>query len=477
MPGQYKVCETQKNGWNQTYPSNTETNNCHIVSLPEGSSGSLFEESASGNFYNFGNTQLGIINVTKYNDLDEDGVQDANERSLGGWSISLTNNDNKTTGEDGKVSFSDLNPNRGYTLGETMQDGWVQTNISCTVNNSSNGVKITAQGEAYGHHGACSGWNGCGDAATCAQWACEAKGYSNLVSYGESRPCTQFNNCNLFYSRGDVQYNWGNWCGVSGVTDIVCSNSSDGGSPSGGRLPLYAGNDSANSKNLNVNAGDVINCSIGNHRVEPKLKISRSNNATTPLSAGSSVEQIITIKVEDNNVSNLKLTDLLPNGFKFRVGSYSVMKNGTTPVTLASDPQYHSPGVWELGDFKKNDIITIKYLADISSDTLPGTYTDLAYASANDAYQLGNTYLAIGENSKYIDENYVGTDVEIVKSQTKDEDYSVEKEKIVKENIDGQVLGASTSLPDTGASAVWLVLALITFTFGVKLIRSSRKNK
>ncbi len=473
LPGQYKVCETLKTGWSQTYPQNTDKDTCHYVSLPDGSSGTLFEDSASGNTYNFGNIQLGKINVTKYNDLDGDGSQDENERVLGGWTISLSDNENQVTGENGKVSYNDLNPNRSYTLSENIQGGWIQTNISCTVNNSGEGVKITAQGEAYGHHGNCGGWNGCGDAATCAQWACQAKGYANLVSYGESKPCTQFSNCNLFNSGANngVDYNWGNWCEVAGVTDIVCSNST-GDSYSGERLPLYAGNDPENSRNLNVNAGDIINCSIGNHRVEPKLKISRSNNATSSLTPGGSVEHTITIKVEDNNISNLKLTDLLPNGFKFRAGSYSVMKNGTDVVTLAHDPEYHSPGVWELGNFNKNDVITIKYLADISGDVEPGTYPDLASAIANDAYEQGLSFLAIGENSKYVDENFVGTDVEIVKSQTRDDSYNVEKEEIIK----GEVLGTSTSLPATGASPMWLMLAFISLVYGIRLIKSSNKK-
>lgn len=86
------------------------------------------------------------------------------------------------------------------------------------------GVMITALGEAYGHHGWCSGWNGCGDAATCALWACEINGYSNLVSYGENGPCTGFDNCHLFYSHDSIQWNWGNWCAVNGVSEIVCSN-------------------------------------------------------------------------------------------------------------------------------------------------------------------------------------------------------------------------------------------------------------
>jgi hypothetical protein len=90
------------------------------------------------------------------------------------------------------------------------------------------GVQITATGEAYGHHGACNGFNACGDAATCALAACKDQGYTELVSYGAAKPCNQFNVCHLFYGvvadPCGVQYNWGNWCAVAGVTDIVCKN-------------------------------------------------------------------------------------------------------------------------------------------------------------------------------------------------------------------------------------------------------------
>ena len=84
------------------------------------------------------------------------------------------------------------------------------------------GAQITVAGEAFGHHGACSGWNGCGNAATCALWACQIKGFSELVSFGADQPCTQFTVCHLFYDQYNIQYNWGNFCGVQGVTDIDC---------------------------------------------------------------------------------------------------------------------------------------------------------------------------------------------------------------------------------------------------------------
>ncbi|MGV8169255.1 MAG: thrombospondin type 3 repeat-containing protein, partial [Candidatus Nanoarchaeia archaeon] len=100
------------------------------------------------------------------------------------------------------------------------------SNENCTATRQElpfNTTLITAVGEAYGHHGYCSGWNSCGDAATCAQWACEINGYATMISYGRNGPCTGFANCHLFYSYGDIDWDWGNWCGVSGVSEIVCS--------------------------------------------------------------------------------------------------------------------------------------------------------------------------------------------------------------------------------------------------------------
>jgi hypothetical protein len=90
------------------------------------------------------------------------------------------------------------------------------------------GVAITRPGEAYGHHGRCSGFNQCGDAATCALAACVDQGYTELVSYGDAKSCRQFNVCHLFYRFNsqpcNLHKNWGNWCDVAGVTDIVCKN-------------------------------------------------------------------------------------------------------------------------------------------------------------------------------------------------------------------------------------------------------------
>ncbi|KKT98724.1 MAG: Cna B domain protein [Candidatus Collierbacteria bacterium GW2011_GWC2_45_15] len=221
---------------------------------------------------------------------------------------------------------------------------------------------------------------------------------------------------------------------------------------------------------VTVTAGNDSNdVNFGNHQVDAELFISRSNNASSALTPGSSVEHTITIKVEGNDITNLQLTDLLPKGFSFS-GSYSVSSTLRGPITLTSAPEYHSPGIWDLGDYEKGDTITIKYLADISGDTEPGIYPDLASATANDAYEQGLTFLALGENSEYVETNFVGTDVEIVKNQTQGGNYDVEKK------VEGTVLGATTSLPATGASPFWLMLAFVCLVYGIRFIKSGNKK-
>jgi hypothetical protein len=86
------------------------------------------------------------------------------------------------------------------------------------------GVNISGgeRNVGYGHHGACGGWNGCGSARNCAVWACELRG-AGLVSHGWSGPCPNFRVCHLFYRRGSIHWNWGNWCNVAGVGNIVCT--------------------------------------------------------------------------------------------------------------------------------------------------------------------------------------------------------------------------------------------------------------
>jgi hypothetical protein len=120
---------------------------------------------------------------------------------------------------DGVVNEEDRCPDLAFEQdGDADCDGHVDAPASIPA------TRITAPGEAYGGHGSCVGWPRCGDAATCALWACIANGYSDLVSHGHTAPCTQFTSCNLLWSPDSVEMGWGNGCGVMGVTDIDCAN-------------------------------------------------------------------------------------------------------------------------------------------------------------------------------------------------------------------------------------------------------------
>jgi len=228
LAGTYDVCEVVQSGWAQTYPVDPI---CHTVTLPDlnprGMAVSV--NMVAGPEYNFGNTQYGDVVVYKFHDLNNNGQRDNGEPLLPNWDITMSLTDGPTTTQstDSSGSTTFVLGAGDYVLDEIMQEGWYQSNIYCE--GAQEGVKITQDGWAYGHHGMCSRWNKCGDAATCALKACQANGYDRLVSYGDARPCTQFENCSLFHNIDiDLSYQeeWGNWCDVMGVTDIYCSNGS-----------------------------------------------------------------------------------------------------------------------------------------------------------------------------------------------------------------------------------------------------------
>ncbi len=420
---------------------------------------------------------FGQISVIKFNDVNGNGQMDAGEETLSDWQINLTSQDSKVTNDQGSVVFNKLIP-QTYYLSETLKDGWTQTVIDCGQNHQGQ-VKITAPGEAYGHHGHCYGWNGCGDAATCAQWACEAKGYQTLVSYGEDKGCTNFKKCNLFHSRNNVDYNWKIHCDVLGVTDIVCSNPSSTSPQVGQSLVksvlAQTVNNNYNNYQIVLDKSKTVQCYIGNRLITPKLDIAKTNNVgSSVLSPGDSVTYTIKLEVSKNDISNLKVTDLLSNGFKYRPGSYKVIKNGTEDITSQiTEPQYHSPGLWDLGSFVKGDKLDLIYIADINSNQQSGIYKDIAWAVGNNTYNQEETVLASALPEGYLDTNFVGTQVPINKAVS--DSVSAEVEKI--QTIEGQVLGVSTdTLPATGATTIWLLISSLLGLTGLTLIFSRHHN-
>ncbi|MFM6405586.1 MAG: SdrD B-like domain-containing protein, partial [Microcystis sp.] len=109
-------------GWIQTFPTTP-----YAVNLKAG-------EKLTG--INFGNYfQFGSIQGSKWNDANANGIWEADEKALAGWTIYIDSVANGTldpwelstvTDANGKYSFTNLGPGQ-YAIREVNQTGWIQT--------------------------------------------------------------------------------------------------------------------------------------------------------------------------------------------------------------------------------------------------------------------------------------------------------------------------------------------------------------
>ncbi|MDD4650810.1 MAG: SdrD B-like domain-containing protein, partial [Methanothrix sp.] len=118
-PGSYTVAEAAKAGWKQTYPVAPGT---QTVTLNSGESGPTDID--------FGNVNLTSIRGTKFDDRNGNGLRDAGEPGLEGWTVNLKNGGivfaTTTTGLDGAYEFTGIAPGT-FTVNEVGQPGWLQT--------------------------------------------------------------------------------------------------------------------------------------------------------------------------------------------------------------------------------------------------------------------------------------------------------------------------------------------------------------
>ncbi len=217
-----------------------------------------------------------------------------------------------------------------------------------------------------------------------------------------------------------------------------------------------------------LDPGETQRCVVGNHQLNPILTISKSNDAAGDKNPGDSVIFTIVVTATQSAAFNVRVTDLPAGGFTYRSGSWTATKNGV-PFSV-SEPAYASPGIWSIGDMSVSDVVTLTYVADISSDQKPGLYKDLAWASgcridtdceASDV----NWVQSDAVNPGFVDDNFVGTQVNIVKDQ---------QSGATLHPTTGEVLGAMTELPATGADELWLKLAAIFFLLGLGFVAAGR---
>lgn len=205
---------------------------------------------------------------------------------------------------------------------------------------------------------------------------------------------------------------------------------------------------------------ETVNITLCNKAEDPDLFLAKSNNAVGDKSPGDSVIFTLTVTATQSAVNDVTVIDLPASGFAYQAGSWtahSTVRGDLKAANITTEPTYASPGTWQLGDMVAGEVVTLTYQANISGSQYPGLYPDLAWAqgnSAGGADVLANDMTGI----------FVGTEVNVVKDTQ-----SYTSTNIVKNEtkIQGQVLGASTFLPATGAANIWMIVATILTTIGL----------
>jgi uncharacterized protein (DUF2141 family) len=147
-PGTYFVQEVVPAGYVQTFGG--------TYTVVIGGNGIQSGGASTGN--DFGNFELFDICGEKFRDIDKDGVQDANEPLLAGWTINLykeSNNidglqtgvggdslfDTEVTGSDGSYCFTDLAPGT-YYVREVQKTNWQQYTANPAPITGTSGVDV-----------------------------------------------------------------------------------------------------------------------------------------------------------------------------------------------------------------------------------------------------------------------------------------------------------------------------------------------
>ena len=402
---------------------------------------------------------------------------DEGEPSLSDWKIELTENGTQDTDESGVATFNQVIPGE-YGLSEVQQKGWTQTNIYCfneeptftptptpttTVTETPSPtntptVTITPTATPTPTLGGICHWNNDKDEWNALSVNIDNLGHSGHVKdYVYAGPRSE--NGHPDNELGEV------WCEenyrpLSIINKLI--------------KPIYAVTSDDEGFLVNVNPSQVVRCYVGNQQVNSKLTISKFNNLwPNNASVGSDVQYTLTLNVTENNINDVSVIDLPPSGFKYKLGSYKVFVNGIE--RFISEPEYHSPGQWFLGDLNENDVVTLSYLATIESSVDPGLYKDAAYAFGfqNDGEKLLASAVNSGKSDPgVLATNFVGTKIGLEPS------VSTQGTNIVKEETIGQVLGASTQeLPGTGANTLWMLIAALLATSGYGSISYGLKSK
>ena len=440
FPGNYSLEEILNPGWEQTgSPDPIELNGENIIGQ---------------NFYN-----RGALSITACKYEDSNGPLEGGEYAkVDNWNFSL-GDINQSTEEGNCATFENLTPGE-YTVTEGSQEGWYSADEQTSQEVELGAEDVTVnfynyqRGSIFGYK-----WS---DANGNREYDCNSQEDSDEEGTCEEKlpGWTIFidENGNGELDNGEEE----EIAEVSTTTGVGGSYSFEGLEPGTysicevqqrGWDQTYPNGEGGQCHQVTVTSGQDSEANFGNHYTPPQLHLDKSNNSTSDETPGSSVTYTITLNVSDNFVDNAIVRDLLPKGFKYRLGSWQAKLNGFT--YSITEPEYHSPGDWQLGNLLAGDIVELTYIADIDPTQTPGLYKDIAWAKGDEPVG-GGTVLAIADDTT----NFVGTQVNVIK------DTQDTPTREVEQKVEGQVLGASTTLPATGADTRWLYLALILGLLG-----------
>ena len=436
LPGTYSVSENEITGWKQ---DSTVCDNGETIDNIDVTAGETVT-------CTFTNKKLATITLVK-NTVGGNGSFDFDATGIGlPTDIDLT-----TVAGVASQSFTNLDPDNIYSILENVPAGWNLTSATC--NNGDSISRITPNA---------------GEEITCTITNTKlgriiVKKETNLVEdQTEFRFSSSYSEGNFYLSDGEQNDSGYLTPGTYSVRES--SNEGDGW-----KLTSAVCSNEDTPNEITLGAGEEVICTFTNEYTKPELQISKSNFAGGDKTPGEAVTYRILLKVLGSDIDGITVKDLLPKGFIYRPGSYQVKINGL--IVDIDEPNYHSPGTWIIDYLvKAGQEVELLYIADISGDQQPGIYPDAAWAIGTSMAE--EEVIALAQIDGFVDTNFVGTEVNVIKNQTRDDSYSVEKEETKK----GEVLGATTTLPATGASPAWLMLAFVCFVYGIRLIKSGNKK-
>lgn len=425
-PDTYRVCEEGQNGWIQTFPNSQELNNCYEV---------IVSSDEDVQAIDFGNQGRGTITVHKNLDNDADGqVDDVNSSN---WTWDIDGQGNFTTGDTSQSISAGA-----YTISEDHQDGYHVTNVECNGQPSGSVESLQVNVEA-------------GESLDCTFTNTRDHGsitiIKNLDLDGDSQADeTNAQGWTFDIAGGDQD----NPIGVSKSLPTGTYTISEDAKPDYQLLSWNCTNQSGstNAISLEVTNDSETTCTFLNQLLPPVLNLTKTNNKTgIDTLSGTDVIYTLTVTLTGSPLSGVSLIDLPPAGFKYRLSSWTAFSSvrGDLKTTVTTEPTYASPGTWILGDMIGGEVITLTYRADIDGSIDPGLHKDLAWSKGT---ALSGTILA-NANTGF----FVGTEVNVVKNDGSSASFNVER----REKRESQVLGASTSLPATGANTLWIVFATL----------------